>query len=289
MPSPFDPQKPEHPSTYMVQNRQNQQELTRLTIQDRMVTASMGGVLPEQADPSIFRRVLDIGSGSGSWCIEAAQTYPSMSLIGIDISRRMIDYASEQARAQQLADRVEFLVMDALRILEFPDGFFDLVDLRLGVSFMRTWDWPKLISEMLRVCREGGIIRVSEVEIIQPSNGPALTRFFECFQCALFRAGHLFANDTTGITAHLAPLLARHGCQRVQTKAYTLPYRAGTEEGNAYFENISHAMSTVRPFLKKWGCVPRDYDELVQRAKDEMKQEQFMSTIPLLTAWGTKE
>lgn len=51
--------KQEHPSTYFVQDRSNQEELDRLAIQDRLMTTSMGGVLPEQPDPSIFRRVLD--------------------------------------------------------------------------------------------------------------------------------------------------------------------------------------------------------------------------------------
>jgi hypothetical protein len=60
------PQSSEHPaneysSTYMVHDRRSQQELTRITIQDHLITTAMSGVLPEQPDPSIFQRVLDIG------------------------------------------------------------------------------------------------------------------------------------------------------------------------------------------------------------------------------------
>ena len=64
----------------------------------------------------------------------------------------MIEYAREQATQQHVADRVEFRVMDALRMLEFPAFSFDLVNLRCAQGFMRTWDWPKMISELLRVC-----------------------------------------------------------------------------------------------------------------------------------------
>jgi tRNA G46 methylase TrmB len=78
-PSSHKPRKIEQPSTYFVQDRQNKEELTRLTIQDRMVTAAMGGVLPEQPDAPALRRVLDVGCGSGQWVIEAAQAYPTMS------------------------------------------------------------------------------------------------------------------------------------------------------------------------------------------------------------------
>jgi hypothetical protein len=43
----------------ILQPRKNQTELARLVIQDQMITAGMGGVLSEQADPGVFRRVLD--------------------------------------------------------------------------------------------------------------------------------------------------------------------------------------------------------------------------------------
>lgn len=176
--------KHEYSSTYFVQDRQNQQEMERVTIQDHMLTARMGGVLPEQPDPSIFHRVLDIGCGTGGWIIETAQAYPTMSLAGIDISPRMIEYAHQQATAHQVADRTEFHVMDALLILEFPPAYFDLVNLRLGSSFMRTWEWPKMLSEMQRVSRPGSIVRVTEAEIIHQTSSPALLQLWSMFQCA---------------------------------------------------------------------------------------------------------
>ena len=125
MPTPPDPTNPgrEHSSTYFVQDRSNRKESFRLQVQDQMLTASMGGVLAEQADPTIFHRVLDVGCGTGSWLIEAAKGYPMIpSLIGIDISSKMIEFARGQASAQQVGDRVEFRAMDVLRQLDFPDG-----------------------------------------------------------------------------------------------------------------------------------------------------------------------
>src|SRR6266702_1969322 len=117
---PTDPRR-EHPSAYFVQDRSNEEELTRLQIQDQMITAGMGGVLPEQPDPTIFQRILDVGCGTGGWLIEAAKTYPAISLlVGVDISSKMLDYARTQAEAGQVTDRVKFRAMDALRILEFP-------------------------------------------------------------------------------------------------------------------------------------------------------------------------
>jgi len=283
-----DPQKQHYSGTYFVQDRQNETELLRLAEQDRLVTASMGGVLPEQADPAAFRRVLDVACGSGGWVIEAAQTYPEMSLVGIDSNRRIIDYAHAQAAAHHVDDRVSFLAMDALGIFDFPDASFDLVNLRFALSFMRTWDWPRLLKELLRVLRPGGVVRITDEEVIQQSTSPAAMEFCEMLLCALYRAGHLFTQESNGLTARLVPLLGQYGYQKVQSRAYALRYRAGTPEGQAYVEDRVRVFQTLRPFLQKWGCMSKDYDTIGQQLLEEIHRSDFSATWHLLTAWGIK-
>ena len=173
-------QKNEHPSTYFVEDRSSKDDLARLKLQDRMITQAMGGVLPEQPDPSLFRRVLDVGCGTGGWLIETAKTYPAIeTLCGIDVSSTMVAYARTQADAAGVSDRVRFQVMDALRMLEFSSGYFDLVNQRSGASYLRTWDWSKLLQEYQRVTHIGGVLRISEGEWGAESTSPALTRLFD--------------------------------------------------------------------------------------------------------------
>src|SRR5919198_1067729 len=93
----------ENPSAYFVQDRDNLEEVTRLEIQDKMITTGMGGVLPELADPASLRRVLDVGCGTGGWLIETAKAYPSIEkLVGVDISNTIIEYARAKAEALHL-------------------------------------------------------------------------------------------------------------------------------------------------------------------------------------------
>ncbi len=288
MPTPTDPQR-EHPSTYVVQDRSNEEELTRLHIQDHMTTTAMGGVLPEQPDPTIFQRVLDVGCGTGDWLIEAAKTYPAMSLlVGADVSSRMIEYARAQAEAQQVNDRVQFRAMDALRMLEFPSNHFDLVNQRLGNSYLRTWDWPKLLSEYLRVTRPGGVIRVTEGDMTVASTSPALTRLFEIALDALYHAGHFFTPDSKGVTGELARLLHQSGLQRVQTRVITSEYRAGTAAGQRFSEDMRHLFRTLVPFLNKWSRVPEGYETIYQQMLSEMQEQDFVARGSMLTAWGNK-
>jgi SAM-dependent methyltransferase len=272
----------------MVQDRKNQKELARLMIQDEIFTVSIGGVLPEQPDPTVFHRVLDVGCGTSGWLIEAAQTYPAMVFIGIDISQRMIKFARSQAEAHQVDDRIEFHVMDALGPFDFPAASFDLVNLRLGVSFLRTWDWPKLLSKLLQITCPGGVVRVTDGEVGPQSNSPALTRLFEMFRYAFFRAGHLFTDESTGLTSQLARLLNHYGCEQVQTKAHVVAYPAGTVEGEAFYEDMVLLFQTIRPFIQKWGEPSRDYESIYRQALQEMRQPDFLATMNLLTAWGSK-
>jgi hypothetical protein len=54
----------ERPSTYFVQDRHSKEDLTRLIIQDQMLTTSMGGVLPEQTDPTIIKHSIALETTS---------------------------------------------------------------------------------------------------------------------------------------------------------------------------------------------------------------------------------
>ncbi len=288
MSTPTDPRR-EHPSTYVVQDRSNEEELTRLQIQDQLVTASMGGVLPEQPDPTIFQRVLDVGCGTGGWLIEVAKTYPSISLlVGVDISSKMLDYARTQAEAQQVNDRVQFRAMDALRMLEFPANSFELVNQRFGMSYLRTWDWPKLLQEFQRIARPGGVIRLTEADMIIQSTSSALTRLNHMLFQTFHQAGYLFTPAGDGLTGELAGLLHQYGIRNVQTRVHTRVYRGGTAEGQHFAEDMRLGFRTMLPFLRKWSRVPDDYEEIYQQMLSEMQQPDFVATSSYLTAWGNK-
>jgi len=271
-----------------VQDRDNQDEFTRLRLQDQMITTSMGGVLPEQSDPSNFKRVLDIGCGTGGWLIETAKTYPGITqLFGIDISGKMLDYARTQAKATQVSSRVEFVVMDALRMLEFPNNFFDLVNMRFAQSWIRTWDWPKLLQEALRVSKPGGTIRFTEGDYGQ-STSPAVNQLIHFSIQAFYQAGHLFTSDSNGLASHLVELMHRHGVRNVQTHIYPTEYRAATPEGQLFAESTKLAYRIGLPFLRKWIRVPDDYEDIYQQALVDMQAADFVQRGNLLTAWGNK-
>lgn len=75
---------------------------------------------------------------------------PSGSIVGIDLSERMVELARQNAKG---IDNVEFRVMDAEN-LAFPDASFDLVVCRFGLQIVT--DPDRCIAEMRRVLKPGG-------------------------------------------------------------------------------------------------------------------------------------
>src|SRR5437773_1217229 len=287
MPYPTEPQR-EHPSTYLVQDRSNEEEMARLETQDKLLTTGMGGVLPELPDPTILRHILDVGCGTGGWLREAAVTCPTIEkLVGADISDKMMQYARAQAQSVGLDRRVQFQTMDALRILEFPPESFDLINQRLGGSWLRTWDWTKLLLEYQRVTRPGGIIRITEAALVE-SSSPALRKLCDLVLQTCYNSGRFFARREDAVTQRLVLLMEMHGIEDIQTRHHTLVFHAGTSEHHHFCEDMAHLFRVSLPFFHKWTRVPSDYEQIYQQALIEMHQPDFVATWRLLTAWGVR-
>ena len=179
--------------------------------------------------------------------------------------------------------------MNALIRLDFPPSSFDLINQRLGMSFLRTWDWPQILSEYWRVLRTEGVVRITESSF-PTSDSPALTSLRSLFIRSLSQAGHLFVpDDPDGVISELPQLLRRHSFAHIQTRLHTLEHRAGTPEGQSFYEDTQHLFRNLLPFFRKWSHVPDNYEDIYQQALHDIQQPGFVAMWKLLTVWGNKE
>jgi ubiquinone/menaquinone biosynthesis C-methylase UbiE len=95
-------------------------------------------------------RVLDLGTGTGVVALALAGRYPDAEVVGIDLSRGMIEEARRKL-GPELADRVRFEVGDASSLAD-PDGAFELVVLSNMIPFY---------DELARVVAPGGTLVLS--------------------------------------------------------------------------------------------------------------------------------
>ena len=95
-------------------------------------------------------RILEVGVGTGL----SLPLYPrGVKVVGIDISRHMLDQACARLSRAGLADAATLLVMDAEN-MAFLDDSFDKVVAMYVASVVP--DPQRLVEEMRRVCKPGG-------------------------------------------------------------------------------------------------------------------------------------
>ena len=97
-------------------------------------------------------RVLEVGVGTGL----SLPLYPeNVSVVGIDISRHMLDQARVRQQRCGLENAAKLMVMDAEN-MAFRDDSFDKVVAMYVASVVP--DPERLVDEMRRVCKPGGQI-----------------------------------------------------------------------------------------------------------------------------------
>ncbi len=233
--------------------------------------------------------LLDIACGSGNWALQVAQAYPHIEVTGIDLNTQMILYARAHALLEGLPN-AQFLLMDALKPLDFPDHSFDLVNARLLLAFMPPAAWPRLLQECVRITRPGGIIRLTESEY-GLSNSPACEHIGELCTQALKVAGQSFSPDGrhVGITPMLGQFLREAGCRNIRHFASALDYSAGTAVHDIMYQNTVNTLQSVQPFLIRCGLTTQEaITALYQQVLQEMRAAGFCAIEFFLTVWGER-
>src|SRR5579884_1574591 len=265
-------------------------EMARLMKQDRILTRGMGGIFPPYVDISDVHDILDIACGPGGWALDVAHAYRDKQVVGIDISKLVIQYARAQAKVQW-ADNASFKIMDVRQPLDFADASFDLINARFLFGVLPRMVWPKMLQQCLRINRPGGLIRLTECEM-PLTNSPAFELLSSKFVEALHKGGHSFSVDGrhVGITPVLGHLLREAGYQRVRTGGYTIDCSTGTEAYESCTEDFAIAFRMAQPLLvdKLHLMKAEDFEEVYQRLLVEMNSSDFCAVWCLLSAWGEK-
>jgi ubiquinone/menaquinone biosynthesis C-methylase UbiE len=105
-------------------------------------------------------RGLDAGCGVGLQCLQLAEEVgPAGHVTGLDISGEMLDYGREMVKKSGLSSRISFREGDIAR-LPFDDDSFDWTWSVDCVGY-GPWDTIKLLKEMVRVVKPGGIVAIA--------------------------------------------------------------------------------------------------------------------------------
>jgi ubiquinone/menaquinone biosynthesis C-methylase UbiE len=112
-------------------------------------------------------KILDVGTGSGAWCVEVANQFPTANVFGLDLS---------PIHRKDTPENCQFMVGDLNEGIAFDTDSVDLVHSRYDLSFSNrlkirfiragiTKDqWPPHLREVFRIIKPGtGWIQAGEI------------------------------------------------------------------------------------------------------------------------------
>lgn len=273
-------------NAYLI-DAQNAAEMARLMRQEHLITEGMGGLFPEQIDLSEVHRVIDLACGPGGWALDVAYDYPEMEVVGVDISERMIAYATAQAQVQQ-RENVSFRMMNILEPLDFPEQAFDLVNARFIQGFMRYENWPIFFQECKRVLRPGGILRLTEVQM-GTSNKPSFEKAWSLINLLLRRARINFSpSGTYNIILEMLPYLFRQaGLPLAGKMAHSIDFSFGMPTHESFYHDNVSIFQLLEPALLQMQVITsEEWQDLSAKALAEMYEEDFCIAWQILTVWA---
>lgn len=109
--------------------------------------------------PRPGQKLLDVAGGTGDIAFRFLSRAPGATATVLDLTEPMLTEGRKRAGAESLADRLDWIVGDAMA-LPFPDNSFDVYTISFGIRNVTRI--PDALSEAYRVLRPGGRLMVLE-------------------------------------------------------------------------------------------------------------------------------
>ncbi|KZP00124.1 S-adenosyl-L-methionine-dependent methyltransferase [Calocera viscosa TUFC12733] len=208
-------------------------------------------------------RILDAGTGSGSWAIDVAQSLPTAQVVGIDLEGKLLPPAGQNT---------QFLVQSSLDLPGEWTGKFAFIFQRLMVVAFTEDAWKRAITGFYRVLRPGGRLQLVEVDLLRVLYPEAITPP----QTARWLEGVRSLCGMRGVKpqtiAEIPELLKDAGF--VDIKIKISPRYTGGEQGKFTRDTAIGSQRGLKgPFLKAGGFGIAESSEEFDRYLDTVEEE----------------
>lgn len=222
-----------------------------------------------------LKNVLDVGTGTGIWALEVAQTFPHLQVFGVDLSAIQPESRPSNCR---------FMTANVEHDWNFETRF-DYIHARMLT--MGIHDWTRFFKQSWDFLEPGGWLEVNETRFPQfraeaddkdgLPEGPFMRWSRLCYEAAL-KAG-INAQASEG----LASLLEKQGfsnVERVDIKWPIGPWAVGRIEkkiGQACLENMVNAIPGIGSLVlqKQLGMSKGEVDQLCEEAIEDCSKHRF--------------
>ncbi|KAK7566432.1 S-adenosyl-L-methionine-dependent methyltransferase [Phyllosticta citricarpa] len=261
-------------------------EVDRLNFQHRVWEIALNGHLyVAPIDHDSLNEVLDVGCGTGAWCIEFADAHPGVQVLGTDLS---------PIQPHNIPANCQFIVDDANDEWVYGERF-DFIHTRtllLGVK-----DWKKVVQQAFGALKPGGWIELHEFHIpIACDDGSASPDSAVMkWGNSMYEGFQKFGVDSMA-TAKFRDYLEQAGFEDIRethTKFPLGPWPRGDKEkamGALFQKDIGdnlHGLS-VKTLTQGLGWSSEEVDEFIPQAKADMYNPQIHTYFPIDIFWARK-
>ncbi|KAI1343219.1 S-adenosyl-L-methionine-dependent methyltransferase [Xylariaceae sp. FL0016] len=181
------------------------------------------------------QQILDIGTGTGIYAIEMGDTYPSATVLGIDLSPIQPDW---------VPPNVKFMVDDVESPWLHPRNHFDYIHSRHTVMAIK--DWDRLLRRAYEHLRPGGWIELQEIHHYPKSSNNTMAPnhpvavYWRLINEGLNALGINFKFTSEG---RIAEVLRQAGYVNVTEQVFHVPI--GTWPKNKKLKNVGLYWKTI--------------------------------------------
>ncbi|KAF8798072.1 S-adenosyl-L-methionine-dependent methyltransferase [Phlegmacium glaucopus] len=227
------------------------------------------------------RRVLDLGTGSGSWAIDIADEFPRAEVIAIDLA--------------PIQPQFELCDLDQWP-LPYPDAYFDFIHARsihIGIH-----NYPRFLHELARLLRPGGLVLLVE-PTLNPCQSPpddshspmsGWDALWETYRACLEHQGI----DVT-IPDRLPDLLADTAAyENIVAQVGNIPVGFWPQDaslltvGQLQWMDYELFLPALRPLFLCNGLPPSAVDRLIKGAQQDLYHPTFSPYTTIHIAYASK-
>ncbi|KAI4241972.1 MAG: hypothetical protein LQ352_007333 [Teloschistes flavicans] len=225
-------------------------------------------------------KVLDVGTGTGIWAIDVAESLPDTQVTGTDLS---------PIQPNWVPPNCSFEVDDAEQLWTFPVEHFDLVHTRIMNAFVQ--DWDRLFEQSFRHLKPGGWMECQELSVAVHSDDGTLS---EDSYVRRWCNNEEAAWNKIGLSVNLEgkelqTRMEKAGFVNTTVQIFKLPI--GTWPADSKLKEIGAIQLvamlegleglTIAPWVRHLGWKEEDVGSFIEKVKNEWKDKNIHTHFPL--------
>ncbi|CAO3633949.1 unnamed protein product [Cunninghamella blakesleeana] len=191
-------------------------------------------------------KVLDVGTGCGSWILEMAVDFPNADFYGIDIA--------DMYPTTIKPSNTYFQQHDILQGLPFENETFDYVFMRQMTICTTKSELIQLLEEICRVLKPNGYIEIIDAEYKIQRPGPVSYKLINEHLIDILKTSYGIENDlSTQLTTLLMTTQTNQGegFIDIRQQRVTIPLGWGGKLGELHGQNLSLYLKSINPSITK--------------------------------------